>query len=153
MPSLYEYRQMSIETTPSPCGRVGEGSVVGLKPQRHMPHQVEPCRGSVAYLVVAVVLGVAVRGHDTAVHPATLCKVAVEDIVEVQAEDDLLQACAVLPWVEGITEAYCRGAIARQGAVQTLGVVQILTADEVGVPYGFPSNPTSFSAVRTLRAL
>ena len=54
-----------------------------------MPHQVEPCRGSVANLVVAVVLGEAVRGHDTAVHPSALCKVAVEDVVEVQAEDDL----------------------------------------------------------------
>ena len=59
----------------------------------------------------------------------------VKDIVEVKSEDRLLHADGILPWLEGVTQADGCGAIAWQRTSLALGVIEILTADEIGMPY------------------
>ena len=60
---------------------------------------------------------------------------AVEDIVEVGAEHHLLQAEHTLSEVERVRSVDVGLRVARQRALRALGVVEILLADEVGVPY------------------
>ena len=84
-------------------------------------------------LVVAVVRRVAIALGHGAVHPAVLRHAGGEDVVEVQAEDDLLHAAARH---ETVAEAEVGEAVGRQGAELVLAVVQIHTAHEAGVPHG-----------------
>ena len=59
----------------------------------------------------------------------------VKDIVEVKPEDRLLHADGILPWFEGVAQTDGCGAIAWQRTSLALGVVEILTAEEIGMPY------------------
>ena len=62
-----------------------------LEFQRDAAHGGKACRGHVANLVVAVVVGMASAGVDGAIYPSALCKMTVENIVEIGSEDDFLE--------------------------------------------------------------
>ena len=100
-----------------------------------MAHQRETGRGDVTYLVIAIVLGEAIVGYHTAIHPTALCEMTIKDVVEVKSEDRLLHADGILPWLESVAQTDGCGAIAWQRTSLALGVVEILTADEIGMPY------------------
>ena len=75
-------------------------------------------------------------GVDGAIYPSTLCKVTVENVVEIGPEDDFLEELLDGQRVVHIEIAH---RIAGQRPVFAFGVVKIHTADVARVPGGCPS--------------
>ena len=117
---------------PSP---IGEGAGVRLELQRNIPHDIEACHWYEAQLRVTVLVRMTVIVEDRAVHPSAGCIMAIEDIVEVHTEDSFLQTSNVLGRTKGIAEVDIRLRIAWQRTCHVLGIVKILTTDEVCMPY------------------
>lgn len=104
-----------------------------------MSHDSETCRRSVAYLSVTVAfIETVVRNYAT-VNPSVLSEVAIEDIVEVHSADNLFESCIVLSRIDSVTEPYGCGAVSWKGAVLACSIIEVLSADEVGMPYGLES--------------
>ena len=53
-----------------------------LERNRNVSHHVKASRGIVTYLVITVIFSETIIGHYAAIYPTALCKVTIEDIVE-----------------------------------------------------------------------
>ena len=86
---------------PSPFG---EGLGVRLKLHRNTSHHIKPCHWDKTNLRIAVLVRMTVVVEDGAVHPSAGSIMAIEDVVEVHTEDNLLQTSNVFAWTKGIAE-------------------------------------------------
>ena len=73
--------------------------------------------------------------EDGTIHPSAGSIMAIEDVVEVHTEDCFFQTSNVFTWMKGIAEVDIRLRIAWQRTCHVLGIVEILTTDEVCMPY------------------
>ena len=61
-----------------------------------MPHHVKASRGIVTYLVITIIFSETIIGHYAAIYPTALCKVTIEDIVEINSKYHLFHTGIVL---------------------------------------------------------
>ena len=73
--------------------------------------------------------------EDSAIYPSAGSIMAIEDVVKIHAEDSFFQTDKTLCRAERVADVDIRLRIARQRTGYVLGVIEILTTDEVCVPY------------------
>ena len=113
--------QQTSHFTPLPLGEgKGEGPVGAclvvrlvvaafcLKLHRNTSHHIKPCNWDKTNLRISVLVGMTVVVKDGTIHPSAGCIMAIEDVVEVHTEDNLLQASNVFAWTKGIAEVDIR---------------------------------------------
>ena len=117
---------------PSP---IGEGAGVRLELQRNTSHDIEACHWYEAQLCVTVLVRMTVIVEDSAIYSSASSIMAIEDVVKIHTEDSFLQTDKTFRRTERVADIDIRLRIARQRTGYVLGIIEILTTDEVCMPY------------------